>query len=232
MAVLARADRSHLPENADIASGQRIVLGTAACGAQPCFPCFQCHGVSGEGSAIAHQPRLAGQVYQYLHVSLREFASGNRPQPTMHAVASALTEEQMMNVAAYYSALSPQQLVAEVSIDAGSDPAGELLDQGRNLATVGAISDGVQACGTCHGPSGGGLPPLYPALAGQYPGYLEHQLHAFKAGTRGGDQLKVMHQIASLLSDDQIRAVSQYYGSLQPVRAVPQPPSPAPVARR
>ena len=210
------------PEGTSIERGQEVVLGTADCSSATCFSCFQCHGVRGEGSALAQQPRLAGQVYEYLYSSLRSFAAGTRPNPTMHSVAMTLTDQQMRDVAAYFAALPPEQFPTLVAIKAADAPSDEVLKEGRVLAETGAAAQGVPACGTCHGPQGGGMPPLYPALAGQYPAYLESQLRAFRDGTRGGDPGGVMHTVARGMTDEQIIASAQFYAASQPVRSTPQ----------
>jgi cytochrome c553 len=148
----------------------------------------------------------------------------------MHSVAIALTDQQMRDVAAYFAALPAAQPGTLIAIEATGPPPDEVFKEGRALAESGAATQGVPACGTCHGPQGGGLPPLYPALAGQYPAYLESQLRAFRDGTRGGDPGGVMHAVARGMTDEQINAAAQFYGASQPVRPVPQraPSPPAP----
>ena len=57
------------------------------------------------------------------------------------------------------------------------------------------------------------MPSQYPRLAGQWAGYIEAQLHAFRNGTRGDNT--PMHDIASRMSDRQIRDVSDFVAGLR-----------------
>ncbi len=57
---------------------------------------------------------------------------------------------------------------------------------------------------------------MFPFIGGQYALYLEQQLEQFKSGKRGGITANVMEMIASGLSDDQIKAVADYFAGLQP----------------
>jgi cytochrome c553 len=201
------------PPSADARRGQQVVMGAAPCErAARCFACVTCHGIRGQGSAAARQPRLAGQIYPYLYRSLVNFASGRRENPTMQAVAAGLTEQQMRDAAAYYAAMPAEQLEITKAITAENAPTPEALAQGSMLAAMGSASGGLQPCATCHGSSGEGLSPLYPALAGQYPSYLEQQLQAYKAGTRRSEEALLMRPIAERLSGEQMRAVALYYG--------------------
>lgn len=212
------------PPDADARRGLQIVMGMEPCArANRCFACITCHGIRGQGSALARQPRLAGQVYQYLYLSLRGFASGRRENPTMHAVATGLTEQQMRDVAAYYAAMPPDQLEVVKEIAAESAQTAQAIAQGRTLAATGSASQSIQPCAICHGSNGEGLPSLgYPALADQYPAYLEQQLQAFKAGTRRGEEALLMTPIAQRLSGEQMHAASLYYG-YSPSKETPSP---------
>ena len=70
-------------------------------------------------------------------------------------------------------------------------------------------------------PNGAGVPARYPRLGGQYADYTVAQLKAFKAGERGLDKDgkdvngKIMTQIASRMSERDIRAVAEYAASLR-----------------
>ncbi len=68
--------------------------------------CAACHGQDGN-SANAEYPRLAGQHRDYLAKALRDYKSGARKNPIMGGMATALTKDDIDNVAAYYSSLPP-----------------------------------------------------------------------------------------------------------------------------
>jgi cytochrome c553 len=70
----------------------------------------------------------------------------------------------------------------------------------------------IGVCGTCHGPDGNSINPMFPRLAGQHAGYLVRQLKSFKEETRGDPYaIAYMWGMASGLSDDTIDALAQYY---------------------
>ena len=63
--------------------------------------CAACHGPDGN-SATADFPRIAGQYADYLAKAMRDYKTGARSNATMRAIASALSEQDMAALAAYY----------------------------------------------------------------------------------------------------------------------------------
>jgi cytochrome c553 len=57
---------------------------------------------------------------------------------------------------------------------------------------------------------------IYPSLAGQYAPYTGFQLRLWKEGRRDGDPMNVMELISKAMTDEQIRAVSLCFASIQP----------------
>lgn len=83
------------------------------------------------------------------------------------------------------------------------------------------MAERTRACTTCHGEQGKAGPDgYYPRLAGKPAGYLYHQLQNFKEGRR---QYSPMQHLITPLSDDYLRAMADYFASLQV-------PYPAPAA--
>ena len=66
--------------------------------------CIACHGPKGI-SLSPIWPNLAGQKEKYLIKQLKDFKSGKRKEPTMAPIIATLTEEDIKNLAAYYSSL-------------------------------------------------------------------------------------------------------------------------------
>lgn len=170
------------------------------------FVCASCHGFRGAANASGAFPRLAGQSGWYLYTSLRDFASGRRPSKVMGPVALELSDDEMMDVAAYYASIAS----APATVDLRRNET--LARRGREIAMNGLREQGVPACASCHGSAS----PLYPYLGGQYQPYLEHQLHLFKKRRRGGDPMNVMHEIAEKLGDRDIKAVATFFASQSP----------------
>ncbi len=64
--------------------------------------CLSCHGVHGF-TVNETWPNLAGQNSAYLLRQLQAFRDGSRKSPIMNVIANELTEQQMRDVAEYYS---------------------------------------------------------------------------------------------------------------------------------
>jgi cytochrome c553 len=68
--------------------------------------CSQCHGIKNP-SADAPFPPLAGRDYAYLKTALEQYRDKTRKSDIMNAIAGSLTDNDISNVAAYYSGLKP-----------------------------------------------------------------------------------------------------------------------------
>src|SRR5690554_3301272 len=70
--------------------------------------CIGCHGIEGYKASfpeIYHVPKIAGQNAEYIVTALKDYASGARTFPSMEAIAQTLSEQDMADLAAYYSSL-------------------------------------------------------------------------------------------------------------------------------
>lgn len=92
------------------------------------------------------------------------------------------------------------------------EPAGPVVD----IDAGGAIAEA--SCAACHGLDGRGATTDIPNLAAQPAEYLVEALHAYKDGRRHHAALK---DLASGMSEAEIRNIAAYYASLSPVQAVP-----------
>lgn len=164
--------------------------------------CVACHGVDGRSVAPAN-PHLAAQHGAYTAAQLAAFKSGARPSAIMQGMAAALTPEDMRNVGAYFEMQKPVQGVAR-------DKA--LAERGREIWRGGVKSVGVPACAGCHGASGKGIPAQFPRLAGQF---AEQSLGWLKAYATGARPNAVMTPVASKLSENDMKAVSEYIAGLR-----------------
>ncbi|MGI9316298.1 MAG: c-type cytochrome [bacterium] len=77
--------------------------GDPAAGQEKSAVCAACHGPDGN-SPIATNPRIAGQYADYLVLALSEYRSGVRQDPVMAGMAAALTDEDIADLAAWFSA--------------------------------------------------------------------------------------------------------------------------------
>lgn len=179
--------------------------GHAARGAQAVAVCAACHQSDGSGIQIPggeSWPRLAGLDAGYISRQLHDYNSGNRINETMAPFAAMLNEQQIADVAAYYSEMTP-------TAGKGGEGASEAeLKRGEQLALRGDWSIYMVSCKSCHGPDNQGAGSIFPAIAGQHAGYIESQLKAWKAETRRNDPNDLMGSIARRMSDEDIRAVA------------------------
>ena len=172
--------------------------------------CVACHGADGN-SAIPANPKLAGQIPEYLYKQLKGFKSWDGAAPArenaiMGAMVAGLEEPDMRGLAAYFAA---QTLQPESAKNA------DTAKQGQDIWRAGIAAKGVPACAACHGPAGAGLPAQFPRLGGQFAEYNETQLKAFRDGTRKNDPNQMMQTIALKMTDAEIKAVSDYAAGLR-----------------
>jgi cytochrome c553 len=81
-----------------------LATGNIDNGKQKAATCFACHGV--DGNAVdAQYPRLAGQYNAYIQQALHEYKSGQRNNAIMKGMASTLSDQDVEDVAAYFSSL-------------------------------------------------------------------------------------------------------------------------------
>jgi len=83
-------------------SAAAIATGDIKAGQEKSAMCASCHGADGN-STDPQFPRLAGQHASYLVRALMDYRSGARKNPIMAGFASGLSDEDMENLAAYYS---------------------------------------------------------------------------------------------------------------------------------
>lgn len=179
--------------------------------------CMACHGMDGNSASGAF-PKIAGQHPRYIYRQLQQYKSGQRVNALMAGVAAGLSDQDMANLAAYFSS----QKMSPGAADPALAARGERLYRGGNSAT------GLAACAGCHGPAGkGNSGAAYPRLGGQWAEYTKQQLVYFRAAGRG-DQTEnkrwnngansdhgPMQMIAARLSDDDIDALSAYIQGLR-----------------
>jgi cytochrome c553 len=165
--------------------------------------CAACHTPTGN-SVITLNPKLAAQHPEYLEKQLTEFKAGKRNNAVMTGIASALSEEDMKNLAAYFSS---QQLTLGQAKSNGKESLGEKIYRGGIAAT------NVPACAACHGATGAGLPKQFPRLGGQHADYILAQLRTFRTGERANAPM--MMAIAAKMSDAEMAAVADYMQGLR-----------------
>jgi cytochrome c553 len=167
--------------------------------------CAVCHGADGN-STNALWPKLAGQHENYIVQQLKNFQSGDRQDPSMSPQAANLSEQDMLDLAAYF---------ASQTINGGSAFKDSLM-LGQKIYRGGNKETGVAACIACHGPNGKGNPAAkYPTISGQHAAYTLKQLQDYKSGKRKAtDKAEIMRDIAIRMSEAEMQAVTNYIQGL------------------
>ena len=165
--------------------------------------CSGCHAADGN-SVIPGNPKLSQQHPEYIIKQLTEYKSGKRANAIMQGLASALSEEDMRNIA-YWVTTKP------VKPGFASDKA--LAAQGERIFRGGIAERGITACAGCHGPTGAGIPSQYPRIGGQHGEYSAAQLTYFRDGIRKNNLQ--MTQVAAKLNDREIKALADYLAGLR-----------------
>lgn len=158
--------------------------------------CAACHGEQGV-SALPGTPHLAAQPPLSIFYQLLQFRDQRRKGGGMEAIAATLSEPDMRDIAAYYSALTPPEPKAD------GDAA--LIARGEAIAQQ-------QYCSSCHGARLQGQKHV-PRLSGQDTQYFNTQLRNLRSGARA-DMDGTMASAARSLTDDEIAAMAAYARSL------------------
>lgn len=158
--------------------------------------CRTCHGLDGY-AAIPIAPHIGGEPEEYLETQLMAFKTGAREHEMMSVVTAGLSAQQISDVAAWYASYSARAVLADGVSEANAP----------------------EACVSCHGSTGISVALDAPNLAGEVNIYIDTQLKAFRLGKR---KHEIMSQIAADMTDDEIRAVADWYADIELVIEPPE----------
>ena len=169
-------------------------LADSEAGRHKAGTCLGCHGVPSYANVYPsyHVPRLAGQHREYLVSALQAYRSGQRSHRTMIAQAKRLSDQDISDIAAYFSELPSAEGNATMTIP----------DRVKQAASV---------CVACHNNDGNSVIPTFPRIAGQREDYLYRSLQDYKSGKRNNP---IMLGIVAGLDDDGMKKLARYYSSL------------------
>ncbi len=177
--------------------------------------CIGCHNLPGYQSSfpeIYKVPKIAGQNAKYIVAALNAYKKGERKHPSMRAIATTLTDQDMADVAAYYEQLAKGSAAPAAPAEPPADIA-KLLTKAN--------------CESCHGKNfSSPIDPSYPKLAGQYADYLFVALKAYQTdhNPRVGRSNAIMMGMARPFTHAEIKAIAAYLGSLPgDLKTVQQP---------
>lgn len=165
--------------------------------------CVACHGEAGN-STVPQNPKLAAQHEAYVYKQLVNFKNPERNNAIMSPIATALTDDEMRNIAAYLDAQTQKPGAAKNK---------DTVEIGKRIFRAGIAEKNIPACAGCHSPNGAGIPAQFPRIGGQHQDYSAAQLIGFRSGARKNSAQMIA--IAKRMSDDEIRAVSDYVAGLK-----------------
>jgi cytochrome c553 len=167
-------------------------------GATLAMQCAICHGSNRTGQIDT--PNLEGQPAAAVYKELRDFKTGARTNAVMSPFAVKLSEQDMLDLAAYHSYLPRQP---------GSHPDDTVA--APTIVARGAPMRNIPACASCHGTTDAKLGT--PWLDGQSAVYIKAQLQAFATGARRNDISEQMRNIARQMTAAEIDEAARYYAS-------------------
>jgi cytochrome c553 len=159
------------------------------------YTCLGCHGIAGYRNAYPNYsvPKLVGQHPEYIIAALQEYKGDQRSHLTMHSQASTLSDQDMADIAAYFS--------------------GSVLQPGPVPANAPPAPAAVAVCAACHGATGVSAVANYPILAGQYPDYLRREIAEYKDG---GRKNPIMSAMSATIKDADVDALAEYFSKMRP----------------
>jgi cytochrome c553 len=169
--------------------------GDAEQGAALATACLGCHGIPGYRNAYPSYrvPKLGGQHEEYIALGLKGYQGESRAHPTMQAQAADLSEQNIEDLSAWFS--------AQGELSSGN---------AKNSARIGRGKEKSATCTACHGETGVSPMPNWPILAGQHEDYLKQALNQYKLGNRKDP---VMAGQVINLSEEDIDDLAAYYAA-------------------
>jgi len=165
-------------------------------GATLAHNCSMCHGA--QGTSASDAPNLAGQYPEVVIKQLEDYRTGKRTHALMEGLAHGLSDEDIRDLAAYFSSL-PKARIGPTTYDEPLPALVRVGDPLRNIAP----------CIACHG----GIDQKFgaPWLEGMPKAYLVQQLAAFKSGARHNDSFGQMRNMAQPMTASEIDAAAAFY---------------------
>lgn len=191
--------------------------------------CAGCHGPNGRA------PALKGDPAPQIRTALLAFRAGTRPNGTMQNIASHLSDQDIVDIAAFHSGDStaasapatapttPPVTPAPITpppattLPVTPPPTTGAATAGETLYQVGAAARGVIACAVCHGETGTGAEDVgVPAITDRTAASVLAQLRAYKAGpVTGIPYPDAMHIALTPMTDADLTAVAAYVATLK-----------------
>jgi len=200
-----------------VAALAQDIKGDAKAGETKNAMCIGCHGIKGYQASfpeVYKVPMISGQGAKYIASALNAYKKGERKHPTMRGVAEALTDQDIADLAAYYSA-SGVVTGAALPAKPSNEPSAEVQ---ALLAKAN--------CSSCHGANFSmPIDPSYPKLAGQHADYLLVALKSYKVenNPKVGRGNAIMAGMAKQYTNAELKTLAKYISSVDgELKTVPQ----------
>jgi cytochrome c553 len=187
----------------------------AKAGEKKAAMCIGCHGIPDYKASfpeVYRVPMIAGQNAKYIVSALTQYKKGDRKHPTMHAIAASLSDQDMADLAAFYSTEAKSEPVPAALTGTVPADVAALLAKGN--------------CASCHGVNfSTPIDPSYPKLAGQHPDYLYVALREYQTDKNPlvGRNNAIMMGMARPFTHDEAKILAKYFASLpSELKTVPQ----------
>ncbi len=180
--------------------------------------CSGCHAIKGYQASfpeIHKVPMISGQSAKYIVSSLNAYKKGERKHPSMRGIAETLSDQDMADLAAYYSVSGLPAGAAPLA----DKPSKEASSQVQALLTK-------ANCASCHGANfSKPIDPSYPKLGGQHADYLLVALKSYKveSNAKVGRGNAIMAGMAKQYTNAELKVLASYLSSLDgELKTVPQ----------
>jgi cytochrome c553 len=184
------------------------IKGDAKAGQNINAMCIGCHGIKGYQASfpeVYKVPMISGQSAKYIVSALNAYKKGERKHPSMRGIAETLTDQNMADLAAYYSGHG----VVE-----GQSASKEVKAPNAQVTALLAKAN----CASCHGANfSTPIDPSYPKIGGQHADYLYVALKSYKNESNAivGRGNAIMAGMAKQYSNAELKQLANYLASVQ-----------------
>ena len=194
------------------------IKGDAKAGESKNAMCIGCHGIKGYQASfpeVYKVPMISGQSAKYIVSSLNAYKKGERKHPSMRGISETLTDQDMADLAAYYSVSG---------VAAGAAPLAEKPSKEPNEKVAALLAKAN--CSSCHGSNySKPIDPSYPKLGGQHADYLLVALKSYKVenNAKVGRGNAIMAGMAKQYTNAELKVLANYLSSIDgELKTVPQ----------
>ena len=194
------------------------IKGDAKAGESKNAMCIGCHGIKGYQASfpeVYKVPMISGQGAQYIISSLNAYKKGERKHPSMRGISETLSDQDMADLAAYYSASG---------VDTSSTPLADKPSREPDEKVQALLAKAN--CSSCHGSNySKPIDPSYPKLGGQHADYLWVALKSYKVenNAKVGRGNAIMASMAKQYTNAELKVLANYLSSIDGVvKTVPQ----------